>query len=72
MEARSQLRHRPSRNGQLQDALAAEGRAETGMSLSGQRFLSVDVALGLEVAQRQAAAALKLEEAMRAPDTARM
>src|ERR1017187_7884642 len=61
-----------SRNGQLEDALAAEGRAETGMSLSEQRFLSVDVALGLEVAQRQAAAALKLEEALRAPDAARM
>jgi hypothetical protein len=61
-----------SRNGQLEDALAAEGRAETGMSLSQQRFLSVDVALGLEVAQRQASAALKLEEALRAPDAARM
>jgi Glycosyl hydrolase family 115 len=61
-----------SRNGQLEDALAAEGRAESGMSLSQQRFLSVDVALGLEVAQRQAAAALKLEEALRAPDAARM
>ena len=61
-----------SRNGQLEDALAAEGRAETGMSLSEQRFLSVDVGLGLEVAQRQAAAALKLEEALRAPDAARM
>src|ERR1035441_5080083 len=61
-----------SRNGQLLDALAAEGRAETGMSLSQQRFLSEDVALGLEVAQRQAAAALKLEEALRAPDAARM
>jgi len=61
-----------SRNGQLEDALAAEGRAETGMSLAAQRFLSVDVALGLEVAQRQAAAALKLEEALRAPDAARM
>ena len=42
------------------------------MSLSQQRFFSVDVALGLRVAQRQTLAALKLEEALRAPDTRRM
>jgi len=42
------------------------------MSLSQQRFFSVDVALGLHVAQRQTQAALKLEEALRAPDAARM
>ena len=61
-----------SRIRQLDDALAAEARAETGMSLSQQRFFSVDVALGLQVAQRQTQAALKLEEALRAPDPARM
>jgi len=32
----------------------------------------VDVALGLQVAQRQTQAALKLEEALRAPDAAQM
>ena len=61
-----------SRNRQLEEALAAESRAENGMSLSQQRFFSVDVALGLQVAQRQTQAALKLEEALRAPDAARM
>jgi hypothetical protein len=39
---------------------------------SGLRFFSVDVALGLQVAQRQMQAALKLEEALRAPDAGRM
>jgi len=61
-----------SRNRQLEEALGKASRAENGMSLSEQRFFSVDVALGLEVAQRQTQAALKLEEALRAPDAARM
>ena len=61
-----------SRNRQLEDALAAESRAENGMSLSERRFFSVDVALGLQVAQRQTHAALQLEDALRAPDAARM
>ncbi len=61
-----------SRIKRLDDALAAEAKGETGMSLSQQRFFSVDVALGLHVAQRQTQAALKLEEALRAPDAARM
>ena len=61
-----------SRNRQLEEALGAESRAESGMSLSEQRFFSVDVALGLQVAQRQTQAALKLEEALRAPEAARM
>ena len=61
-----------SRNRQLEDALAAESRAENGMSLSEQRFFSVDVALGLQAAQRQTHAALQLEDALRAPDAARM
>jgi len=61
-----------ARSRQLDDALAEETRAAAGMSLSQQRFFSVDVALGLQVAERQTAAALKLEEALRAPDAARM
>ncbi len=61
-----------SRKAQLDEALDAEARAEVGLSDSQQRFLSVDVALGLQTAQRQTAAALKLEEALRAPDAAMM
>jgi len=56
----------------LDDALAAEGRAEAEMPLPQQRFFSVDVRLGLLVAQRQTQAALRLAEALRAPDAARM
>jgi hypothetical protein len=51
---------------QLQDAFDAEQRAESGLPSPQQRFLSTDVALGLEVALRQTQAALKLEEALRA------
>lgn len=65
----SQLQARKPR---LDQALAAETQAEMGMSLSQQRFFSVDVGLGLRVAQRQTHAALKLEEALRAPDATRM
>ncbi len=54
------------------DALAAESQAATGMSLAQQQFFSVDVALGLQVAERQTHAALQLDEALRAPDAARM
>ncbi|HLJ46254.1 MAG TPA: glycosyl hydrolase 115 family protein [Bryobacteraceae bacterium] len=61
-----------TRERQLTDALATELRAERPMSMSQQRFLSVDVALGLQVAERQTRAALKLDEALRAPDAARM
>jgi hypothetical protein len=61
-----------SRDRQLDDALGAEARAENGMSRPQQRFFSIDVALGLEVASRQTKAALKLEEALRAPDAERM
>ena len=61
-----------SRNGQLEDALETVARAEKEMSLSERRFFSIDVALGLEVAQRQTNAALKLEQALRAPDAASM
>src|SRR5260370_8715703 len=42
------------------------------MSLSEQRLFLVDVSLGFQVAQRQTQAALRLQEALRAPDTSRM
>jgi hypothetical protein len=67
--ALAQLQARAS---QLDDALAAEEKAEAGMPLSQQRFLSIDAGLGLRIAQRQTHAALKLEEALRAPDAALM
>ncbi len=65
----SQLRSRKPR---LDQALAVESRAEPPMSLSQRRFFSVDVGLGLRVVQRQTQAALKLDEALRAPDAPRM
>ena len=61
-----------SRSRQLEEALAAESKAENGMTPSEQRFFSIDVALGLRVAASQTQAALKLDEALRAPDSARM
>ena len=61
-----------SRSTQLTDALAAELRTENGMSLSQQRFFSVDVGLGLQVAEKQTQAAIKLEQALDAPDAAQM
>lgn len=61
-----------TRNRQLEDALGAALLAEHGLPLPAQRFFSVDVELGLKVAQRQTQAALKLEEALRAPDAERM
>jgi hypothetical protein len=61
-----------SRGRQLADALKSAARAESGMSRSEQRFFSIDVELGLETAERQTRAALLLEEALRAPDAARM
>jgi hypothetical protein len=68
----NQLAQLQARKAKLDDALAAEAHAETGMSMSQRRFLSVDVALGLQTAQRQTAAALKLADALDAPDAARM
>jgi hypothetical protein len=58
-----------SQNRQLQEAVAAESRAEAAMPAPQQRFFSIDVALGLETALRHTQAALKLEEALRASDT---
>ena len=60
------------RGPQYDAALAAERLAETALPLAGQRFLSVDAGLGLEVAQRQTQAALKLADALAAPDAAGM
>ena len=57
---------------QLVDASAAAARAKEGMSLSQERFFSVDVSLGLSVARRQTETALKLHEALGASDPARM
>jgi hypothetical protein len=54
----------------LEAAMAAEKRAGEKMPLAEKQFFTEDVALGLLVAKRQTDAALKLEEALRAPDTA--
>jgi hypothetical protein len=61
-----------ARGKQLDEALAAERQVQAGMSNPEVRFFSIDAALGLEIAQRQTHTALKLDEALRAPDTARM
>ena len=59
-----------TRSRELDEALAAESHAESVMTPSQQRFFSVNVGLGLQVVQRQTAAALKLVDALRAPDAA--
>jgi len=68
-ETLEQLR---ARSRPLNDALDAATRAESRMALPEQRFFSVNGMLGLEVAQRQTAAALKLEEALHTRDSAQM
>jgi len=68
-EVLAQLRLRAK---SLDDALASEERAEGAMPLSERRFFSIDAGLGLRIAQRQTRAALQLDEALRAPDAARM
>ena len=57
---------------QLDETLAATSRALNGLTMPEQRFLSIDVALGLEVAHAQALAAVKLDEALHASDAAQM
>jgi hypothetical protein len=57
---------------QLEEALATAAKARDGMSFSEERFFNTDVMLGLIVAERQTRAALKLEEALRAPDAKAM
>ena len=61
-----------TRSRDFDDALKAEATAESGLSQSEKRFLSIDVALGLQVTQAQTQAALKLAEALRASDPAAM
>ena len=61
-----------SRARMLDDALGAEEQAEKELPPAQRRFLSIDAGLGLRIAQRQTHAALELEEALRAPDAARM
>jgi hypothetical protein len=69
---RDALRGLESRAKLLDQALGREERAERQLPLAAQQFLSIDVGLGLRIAQRQAHAALKLDEALRAPDPDRM
>jgi hypothetical protein len=61
-----------SRAAQLLKARAAASQARTGMTREEQRFFSVDVELGLHVADRQTQAAIMLEEALQASDRAQM
>src|SRR5207244_10057045 len=61
-----------SRSARLEAVLAQEAHAESAMTMAQQRFFHQDVALGLLVDQLQTQAALKLEEALAAPDTAHM
>lgn len=63
-ETTAQLRSRATL---LDEALAIEERAESGMPAAERRFLSIDAGLGLRIAHRQTHAALDLEEALRAP-----
>jgi hypothetical protein len=61
-----------SRKQILDQALAVETQAQSAMTLAQQQFFSVDVGLGLQVAQRHSAAALKLTEALGASDSKRV
>jgi hypothetical protein len=61
-----------ARDRQLDGALATAAKAESGMPRAEQQFFSIDVNLGLSVASLQGKAALKLDEALRAPNAARM
>jgi hypothetical protein len=59
-----------TRIGPLDTALAAEARAEASMTSAEQRFFSVDIGLGLRIDERHTRAALKLADALQAPDSA--
>lgn len=61
-----------ARLGRLDSALATEGQIEAALTAAQQRFFSVDVGLGLRVYQRQTRAALKLADALQAPDSTGM
>lgn len=56
----------------LDQALAEQQKVQAAMPASQQRFFSIDTGIGLEVVERQTSAALKLDQALRAPDSARM
>jgi hypothetical protein len=66
------LAHLQARSRQLDSALAVEARAEGQLSGTAQRLFATDVALGLLADARQTEAALKLEEALRAPEATTM
>jgi hypothetical protein len=61
-----------SREPQLRDALAAEERVASRLSLSQRRFLDEELALGLQVDLRQTQAALLLAQAANEPDAEHM
>jgi hypothetical protein len=61
-----------SRIARLDTALARETAAGAALDRTERRFLSVDVGLGLRVDERQTRAALKLVEALQAPDSGAM
>src|SRR6266508_167227 len=61
-----------ARIGHLDTALVAEARAGAAMTTAEQRFCSVDVGLGLRIDERQTRAALKLADALQAPDSTAM
>jgi hypothetical protein len=56
----------------LDEALAVEQKVESELPLTENTFFSIDAGLGLEIADKQTHAALKLAEALRAPDAASM
>lgn len=56
----------------LDDALASEQKAEAEMPMTQARFLSIDAGLGLEIADYQTHAALKLADALSAADAPNM
>jgi len=61
-----------ARGKSLDDALASEQKAEAGMPITEARFLSIDAGLGLKIADYQTHAAIKLADALSAPDAAGM
>lgn len=61
-----------ARRPRLERALAAEARAEAGMTLAQRREFHELVALGLEIDATQTDAALTLADALQAPDSAGM
>jgi len=61
-----------SRFSQLQSALAQEAQAETQMTPDQAEYFHENVALGLLIDARQSEAALKLADALAAPDTTSM